>query len=253
MLTAAQIITLACQAAKAPGYTMQAGQFLNQRLVQIALQQDLDIVRRFYTFESGVGSGSSGPYNLPSNYLRARQVGYYNNGLWYDLSQKSIEDYNKLYQGAGLSDYPYLFATDIAGSLAPPPATGTGSGNLGTPPNPNTNVAVPVLYLYPQPVVNLQIEVLYFDTNVEISNPVTSSTVPWFPDGLALVKDVAQLLMLLTDDERRGGLKNELDDDMSRYLKMDDDKEQRTLRVKLDTANFRTARRSVRPTKLQGD
>ena len=253
MLTAAQIVTLACQAAKAPGYTSQAGQFLNQRLVQIALQQDLDIVRRFYTFTTGIGNG--GPYTLPANYLRARQVGYYNNGLWYDLSQKSLEEFNRLFQGPGLQDYPYLFATDVAGSLAPPPTTGVGSnqGTLGTPPNQNTNVPVPVIYLYPQPVVNLQIEVLYFDNNVEIPNPQTSTTVPWFPDGLALVKDVAQLLMLLTDDERRMPLKNELDDDMSRYLKMDDDKEQRTLRVKLDTANFRTARRSVRPTKLQGD
>lgn len=246
MLTAAQIVTLACQAAKVPGYLTQAGQFLNARLVQLALQQDQDIVRRVYTFNTGVGN--AGPYNLPSNYLRSRQVGYYNNGLWYDLSQKSMEEYNRLYQGPGLNDYPYLYATDLPGSMPPP-----NQGVPGTPPNPNTNVAVPVIYLYPQPVVQLTIEVLYFDNLVEISNPSTSNLVPWFPDQLQLIKDIAQLLMLLTDDERRQGLKAETEDDLRKYLRMDDDKEQRTNRVTLDTANFRTARRSVRPTKLQGD
>jgi hypothetical protein len=247
MLTSAQIITLACQAAKAPGYTTQAGQFLNARLVQLAVQQDLDIVRRFFKFQAIIGN--SGPYILPANYQRARQVFYYNNGVSYDLDQRSIEDFNRLFQGPGLSDYPYLFATDVAGSMGAP----NQGGNIGTPTNPNTNVNVPVMYLYPQPVVALTIECLYFDTSVEIPNPVTSATVPWYPDGLALVKDVTQLLMLLTDDERRAGLKAELDNDVARYLQMDDDKEQRTLRVKMDTMNFRTARRSVRPTKLQGD
>lgn len=246
MLTAAQIVTLACQAAKVPGYTAQAGEFLNSRLIQIALQQDLDIVRRAFVFNTGVGN--SGPYQLPTNYLRSRQVGYYNNGLWYDLSQKSMEQFNKLYQGPGLDDYPYLYATDIAGSMPPP-----NQGFPGTPLNPNTNVAIPVIYLYPQPVVSLKIEVLYFDNLVEISNPATSNVVPWFPDQLQLIKDVAQLLMLLTDDERRTGLKAETEDDFRKYLRMDDDKEQRTAKVRLDTDNFRTARRSVRPTKLQGD
>lgn len=245
MLTSAQMIALACQAAKVPGYTVQAGQFLNARLVQLALAQDLDIVRRFYQFTTAIGS--TGPYTLPANYLRARQVFYYLNGISYDLDQKDIKEFNRLYQGPGLSDYPYLYATDVAGSMLPPPGMTTQI------PNPNTNVPVPVIYLYPQPVVNLQIEILYMDTTVEIPSPQTSSVVPWFPDQRALMHAIIEDLMMLTDDVRAKDMQMKTDNQIRSYLQMDNDKEQRADKVQLDTDNFRTARRSVRPTKLQGD
>ena len=245
MLTSAQMIALACQAAKVPGYTVQAGQFLNARLVQLALAQDLDIVRRFYQFTTAIGS--TGPYTLPANYLRARQVFYYLNGISYNLDQKDIKEFNRLYQGPGLSDYPYLYATDVAGSMLPPPGMTTQI------PNPNTNVPVPVIYLYPQPVVNLQIEILYMDTTVEIPSPQTSSTIPWFPDQRALMHAIIEDLMMLTDDVRAKDMQMKTDNQIRSYLQMDNDKEQRADKVQLDTDNFRTARRSVRPTKLQGD
>lgn len=245
MMTSAQIIALACQAAKVPGYTTQAGQFLNARLVQLALQQDLDIVRRFFSFTTAIGS--TGPYQLPSNYLRARQVYYYLNGISYDLDQKDMTQFNRLYQGPGLSDYPYLYATDVAGSMLPPP------GMTTTIPNPNTNVPVPVIYLYPQPVVNLLIEVLYMDTTVEVPNPQSSSVIPWFPDQRTLLHMIIEDLMMLTDDVRAKDLQMKADDQMRSYLRMDNDKEQRAEKVKLDTDCFRTSRRSIRPTKIQGD
>lgn len=245
MMTSAQIIALACQAAKVPGYTTQAGQFLNARLVQLALQQDLDIVRRFFSFTTAIGS--TGPYQLPANYLRARQVYYYLNGISYDLDQKDMTQFNRLYQGPGLSDYPYLYATDVAGSMLPPP------GMTTTIPNPNTNVPVPVIYLYPQPVVNLLIEVLYMDTTVEVPNPQVSSVIPWFPDQRTLLHMIIEDLMMLTDDVRAKDLQMKADDQMRSYLRMDNDKEQRAEKVKLDTDCFRTARRSIRPTKIQGD
>lgn len=245
MLTAAQIVALATQAAKCPGFSAQAGQFLNARLVQLALQQDLDIVRRYFSFTTAIGS--TGPYFLPANYLRARQVFYYLNGISYDLDQKDIKEFNRLYQGPGLSDYPYLYATDVAGSMLPPPGMTTQI------PNPNTNVPAPVIYLYPQPVVNLLIEILYMDTAVEISNPAQSNVVPWFPDQRGLIHMVIEDLMLITDDVRAKDLQMKTDDQIRSYLRMDNDKEQRADKVQLDTANFRTSRRSIRPTKLQGD
>lgn len=245
MLTSAQMIALACQAAKVPGYTVQAGQFLNARLVQFALTQDLDIVRRFFQFQTAIGS--TGPYFLPANYLRARQVYYYLNGISYDLDQKDIKEFNRLYQGPGLSDYPYLYATDVAGSMLPPPGMTTQI------PNPNTNVPAPVIYLYPQPVVDLQIEILYMDTAVEIANPQTSATVPWFPDQRMLLHAIIEDLMMLTDDTRAKDIQMKTENQIRSYLQMDNDKEQRADKVQLDTANFRTSRRSIRPTKLQGD
>lgn len=231
MMTSAQIIDLACQIAKAPGYKSQAALFMNSRLLQIALQQDLDIVKRFYTFNTSIGQEL---YPLPANYLRARQVFYYNNGVAYDLDQRSIEEYNRLFQGPGLDDYPYLFATDISGSL---------SGNA----------PIPQLYLYPQPIVELQIEILYFDKSVEVTDPANSETIPWFQDQLLLVKDIAAQLMAITDDTRADASLAGVDKMFTSYLQMANDKEQRVQKVSLDTDNFRTARRSVRPTKLQGD
>ena len=235
MLTSAQIITLACQAAKVPGFTTQAGQFLNARLVQIALQQDLDIVRRKATINLIIGQQQ---YALPANYLRARVVQYYLNGVSYDLDQKSIQEYLDLFQGPGILDYPYLFATDVSGSLS--------GSQVG-------NVASPQIYFYPQPIVALPVTVLYMDSAVEIPNPATSQLIPWFPDQRQLIHAVTEDLMLLTDDARIGGVSAKTDMMMQGYLKMDNDKEQRVEKVKLDTDNFRTSRRNIRPTKLQGD
>ena len=44
-LTAAQIVSLACQAAAAPGYTTQAGELLNVILADICQTYDLDVAR----------------------------------------------------------------------------------------------------------------------------------------------------------------------------------------------------------------
>ena len=131
MLTSQQIVTLACQIAKAPGFTAQAGQFLNARLIQLALEQDMDIIRRTVTIPVVTGTSK---YNLPANYLRAREVFYNLNGVVFTLTSRALDDYDQLYNGQSLQDYPYLYATDIA---ATPPA----------------------IYLYPAPSVSLTLTV----------------------------------------------------------------------------------------------
>jgi len=224
MLTSTQIISLACSIAKVPGMTTQAGQFMNARLIQIALDQDLDIIRRTTTIQMIAGTST---YNLPANYLRAREVFYNVNGQVFEPNQISLEDYDGLFNGPGEQDYPYYYATDIAQSP-------------------------PTIILYPSPVVSAPLTVRYMDNLVEITNPETSSTIPWFQDQLLLIKMVAEDLMDIADDTRANEFSVKNDDKFRRLLQMANDKENRAISVKKDPQTFRSVR-FVKPTKLQGD
>ena len=223
MLTSAQIVTLATQIAKTPGMTTQAGQFLNARLIKIALDQDLDIIRRTTTITAVVGLNN---YNLPVNYLRAREVFYKVNGVTFMLSSRPLDVYDSLFSGPGMQDYPYIYATDI--SLSPP-----------------------VIYLYPAPSTSFTLTVRYMDNLVEITTPESSAIVPWFQDQLLLINLVAEDLMKIADDERQSKFSAANDEELRRLLKLANDNEDRAMTVKLDPARFRSAR-SVRPTKIQG-
>lgn len=222
MLTSQQIVALACQIAKTPGMTQQAGQFLNARLVQIALDQDLDIVRR--TASIAV-TGGSNYYPLPANYLRGRECFYNIGGITYWLDQIALEEFDKLDQTPGLQDYPYQYATDVAQSR---------------------------IYLYPTPILSFSMTLRYMDSLVELSTPENNTTVPWFTDQRLLIKMVAEDLMDITDDERADDFWRKNDEQFRRMLTMANDTEGRVLRVKRDPLTFR-GRASVRPTKLQGD
>lgn len=224
MLTAQQIVTLGCQIAKVPGMHQQAGQLLNARLVQIALDQDLDVVRRTTTISV---TAASPQYNLPANYLRAREVFYVINGITYWLDPVALEDYDKLDPLTGLEDYPYLYTT-----------------NIGTTP--------PVILLYPPPILAFPLTVRYMDSSVEITSPENSSIVPWFQDQRLLIKMLAEDLMDISDDARATEFSAKNDEQFRRYLRMANDKEGRTARVKKDPMTFRS-HGNLLPTKLQGD
>ena len=223
MMTSTQIVSLATQIAKVPGMTTQAGQFMNARLIKLALDFDLDIIRRTTTITALVGQNK---YTLPANYLRAREVFYSINGVVFPLSSRSLEEYDSLFNGPGLQDYPYLYATDLG----------------ATPPN---------LYLYPAPSVGFTLTVRYMDNLVEITTPETSSVIPWFQDQALLTDMVAEDLMKISDDSRQPEFFKKNDEEMRRLLKLANDHEDRALTVKLDPKRFRTAS-SVKPTKIQG-
>ena len=223
MLTAAQIVSLAAQISKVPGMTIQAGQFMNTRLIKLALDQDLDIIRRTTTIQSVVGQNK---YNLPTNYLRAREVFYNVNGVVFQLFSRSLQDYDSLFNGPGLQDYPYLYATDIG-------------------------VIPPSIYLYPAPSTSFTLTVRYMDNLVEITTPESSATVPWFQDQSLLIDMIAEDLMKISDDTRQPEFFKKNDEELRRMLKLANDNEDRALTVKLDPKRFRTSG-SVRPTKVQG-
>jgi hypothetical protein len=224
MLTSAQIITLATQIAKVPGMIQQAGQFMNARLIQIALEQDLDIIRRTTTLQFVIGNPT---YNLPANYLRAREVFYTQSGQVFYLSSRSLSDYDQLFKGPGEQEYPYLYATDLG----------------ATPPTIN---------FYPAPSISTPVTIRYMDNLVEVVTPETSSVIPWFQDRLLLIKMIAEDLMDIADDARADTFAIKNDDKLRRLIQMANDKEDRAITVAKDPKAFRPVRH-VRPTKLQGD
>lgn len=223
MLTASQIIGLAVQIAKVPGMTTQAGQFLNARLIQLALDQDMDIIRRTTTVNIITGQSA---YPLPVNYLRMREAFYNINGSVFWLIQLSLKSYDQLNTNPGLTDYPYYYSTDIGTT----PAT---------------------LFVYPPPSLAFSMTIRYMDNLVEITDPVNSAVIPWFQDQELLINMVAENLMNIADDTRAEEMGRRNDDKFRRLIQMSNDRENRATVVEKDERTFRSIRR-VRPTKLQG-
>lgn len=225
MLTAAQICTLVGQIAKCPGMSSQIGQSMNTVLVSLALQQDLDLVRRQTTITLTTGASPSS-YALPSNYLRARKFFYYIDGSPFDMIPQPLETILLQYTNIDNVDYPYWFGTD-------------------------TNTANNLIYVYPNPVVELTATLIYFDSATEISTPESSSTVPWYPDQDFLINETARRMMRITDDERILAFKSDSDETQRRTLRLLNDPEGRAVCVKRDPNTFRNVQ-NVKPTKVEG-
>ena len=180
-LTSAQIVTLACQEAKCPGYTSQAGPFLNSFLQDLCQNYDFDQALGTNSFSF---TGSSGPYTLPADYLRTRVIDgkdemfFVIDGVPYPLIQVTRSEYDWLAQTAGFSSYPQYYTTDLSTS---PPG----------------------LYVWPPPSGSYAVTQRYQRLMPDITTPETSSTVPWFPNTLVLIRGVAGRLMGLTGDSRQ--------------------------------------------------
>lgn len=219
MLTAAQLVTIACQIAKCPGYTAIAGQRLNETLVDLAIQQDLDIIRRTTTLNVQPNQQA---YNLPTNFLRVREGGCFYNvqGAVFIVTEYALADFDALFTGPNNSAYPEIFTVDQS-----------------------TNI----LQFYPLPLVPLQVTLRYMDMSVEIANPDTSGNVPWFPQQSYLITRLAEKMMQITDDVRQPSFKEEADEWLRRFLKMDNGNTLKT--VQLDPRRFNNPR-DLKATKL---
>jgi hypothetical protein len=184
-LTAAQIVTLACQEAKCPGFTSQAGQYLNALLQDLCKNWDIDAAQKTFTFSfnSTTGTGS-GPYTLPSDYLRTNVIDgkdeffYTINGVPYPLIQVTKAEYDWLVQTPGFQSYPYNYATDLSQSP-------------------------PQLFIWPPSSGGYAAILRYWSLMPDITTPETSSTVPWFPNTTILIRGTAGMLMGLTNDDRQ--------------------------------------------------
>lgn len=218
-LTAQQIVTQACQIAKCPLFTSQAGNALNYILAELATNHDFWIIRKTTTINI---TGASPSYTLPADYFRAKEVFYTSNGVPFYLNQIPLEEYDALTQNTGGASFPYSYATDPNSSL---------------------------IYFYPNPVISVAVTLRYQSLPADITTPQSSSAIPWFPYSRYLVHAVATELMKITDDTRYPKFVKDGDDMLLAYKKMDNDDQNYATQVKLDRRYFKPAS-SARPTKL---
>lgn len=195
-LQAQQIVSLACQEAKCPGFTSQAGQFLNATLQDLCQNYDLDAALGtfLFSFNSVTGNGS-GPYTLPSDFLRVQskdgkdEFFYTINGVPYPLIQVTKAEYDWMVQTPGFSSYPYNYATDLSQTPAQ-------------------------LFVWPPASGGYAATMRYYKLMPDIATPETSTTIPWFLNTQFLIRDVAGKLMGITGDERQTAY---LGDDIEKY------------------------------------
>lgn len=230
-LTAAQIVTQACQNAKVPGFTSQAGQLLNLVLQDLCQNYDFDIARSSTLINVGTNGSNplQGPYSLPSDYLRTRYNGafYQINGVPYTLINIPLEEYDRLVQQAGINNYPEMFATDMGQSP-------------------------PVMYFWPPPSGVFPTTVRYQRQMPDITTPETSSAVPWFPNQEYLIAALSAKLCAISDDERMVSFENIAMAKLEQYLKLKDDKEGYAQRVRLDRRQFAGQFKTLPNTKTIG-
>ncbi|OYV48237.1 MAG: hypothetical protein B7X10_03370 [Burkholderiales bacterium 21-58-4] len=225
-LTAAQIVTDACQIAKCPGYTAQAGRALNLTLADLVMHRNLKV--NLITQSLILQPASNGPWNLEANYLRTYDLWFNLNGEPYFLNPSSLREFDSEVQQAALESYPYEWATD----LSP-----VGSGGVG------------LLYTYPQANTQLTLTHRYYTSQADIVNPATSATVPWFSDQDYLIHMTACRLMKITDDDRYAEFVANGEQLLLKHLMTEGDEQQVVKSVQLDPRRFKVGGGN-RPTKL---
>ena len=246
-----QIITLATATAKCPAWTTQAQALFTVILQELCEGYDFDVARGTTTFNFFanlvVGAPTaSGPYTLPSDWLRANKddVFYTISGIKYVMIPVSLAEFDGLVQQAGLNSYPENYAVDNS---------------------PIANQLPPQLYVWPPPSGSYPVTARYYrqmpdPTPAQMTDGVT---IPWFPNTQYLLRRLTGELMLLTNDDRApmflGGEYKQQDGAvflgsaaiLDRYMKMKDD-EQVVKRVTLDKRFFGGKLSSVPNTKIIG-
>lgn len=127
-LTASQICTIARDRSGTPGYTQQSGQYLNNALEEIILTGDYEVARQAYSFSFSTAGqptnapnasqvqNTSGPYQLPPDYLRVKKgdIQYYPlTNYPFQLTPIDIEEFDHQVQQAGIQTFPIFWMTDI--------------------------------------------------------------------------------------------------------------------------------------------
>jgi hypothetical protein len=246
-LTANQIISLATQIAKVPGFATQAQQLLNSILQELAQDYDFEVIRKYFTFPFPLSPGTgitysyalgSGPSPMPSDYLRLCQEGSYYlvSGVPYNMIAVKQEQFDHFVQQAGLNSYPTYFYIDTAQT---PPA----------------------LYVWPPPSGAFQVSIRYFSLPADLPTTIVNpgdTTVPWFPNSTYLYTRLAGELMKLSNDDRWPAFVSDQEgsggagDLLRRYLQMKDEPLGAVKTVKLDRRNFRPNSQSLPNTKQIG-
>jgi hypothetical protein len=252
-LTSAQIVTLATQDARCPGFTAQGGSLLNMILSDLAQVYDWQVAKKTFQFNftpSNINLLGQNYQNLPTDYLRAVKLEcfYVISGVPYPLIPCDLEEFDMLVQQSGLSNFPVFFATDM--SLTGVSNSPTGTGGL----------LVPVALFWQVPSGTYPVTLRYYSQMPDITTPETSSTIPWFPNQTYLRRRLAGELMLQSDDDRANAFLGSDEDRtpegagvmLRKYIQQEGDKSTRTKQVQLDRRRFGTSFDRLRNTKTIG-
>ena len=247
-LTAAQICALSQQDAKCPGFTSQAGQFLNMILGDLCRSWDFELAAKTYYFNFNPGlialMGNSiygsGPYPLPADFLRMKddKAAFWTlpgTGVVYPLIPCDLSEFDMMVQQAGTQSYPYIIATDMS------PGDEAQQGD-----------STPVAYVYSPPSGTYPVTIRYYAQMPDITTPESSSAVPWFPHQGYLRKKLSAALMGLVDDTRQGAWEVEADKIMREYLALKDNRSNRATTIKMDRRRFGRGYSTLNNTKTIG-
>jgi len=227
-LSSAQIITLACQKAKVPGMTSQAGMLLNLILGDLAQNYDFGLATALFQFMMDVPTGS-GPIVMPADFLRVRPEGFFfvYNGVPYVLISIELAEFDALVQQGGIQNFPEFYAMDFS-------TTPTSC------------------YIWPPPNGSYFTNVRYFKQPDDISTPESSSTVPWFPSQKTLLHLLTSSMMELADDDKADTFETKGEASLNKYLKMKDDPTGHAKLIKLDRRQFGRSWNRLPNTKVIG-
>jgi hypothetical protein len=184
MMTAAQLCTMAAAVAKVPSWTAQAGVLLNAILQELCQDYDLQIARKTASFSFNSAAGNqSGPYTLPSDWLRADRddVFYTITGVKYVMIPIELAQYNAKVQQAGLNAYPSEYAVDRS---------------------PNATQQPSQMFVWVPPAGSYPVTLVYWAQMADIATPDTSTAVPWFDNQLYMLRRLTGEMMTLADDDR---------------------------------------------------
>lgn len=258
-LTCQKIVNLACQIAKVPSFKSQAGDFLNMVLGELCRDYDFDLAKKIINFNFtviafGNGGGddfspdfsgdfgpptlaaftNGGPFLLPADYLRAARndVFYTIDGLPRVMINIDNAQFDALIQQPGTQSYPEFYT--VVTSL----------------------VSAPAMFVWPPPSGAFPVTVRYQAQLPDIATPETDTTVPWFPDQNYLITRLAGELMKIADDSRAEAFLGEKPSGaqgiLTRFLKLDNDNEDRAKNVTLDRRMFRGNFNTLASTKAIG-
>lgn len=230
--TAAQICSIAAQAAGVPGFAQTpssgvafAGQLLNTILEELAETYDFDQAKGTATgtFNPSLASTAaypnltlgSGPYNLPSDFQRAiyGDVMWFLQGVPMLMTPCDLAEYDQLVQQAGNQSYPYLFATDLSQSP-------------------------PVFVVWPPPSGAYSYMIRYYRQPADLTTPETSSSVPWFPNQSYLIARLTADLMAISGDARETAMRAQADAILQRVLRKANDSDNRAKKILMDRRTF---------------
>jgi hypothetical protein len=229
-LQSQQIVSLACQICKCPGFSQLGGTFLNMTLEDLWLHRDLKMNR--VTEFIPVQANNFGPFTLPLNYLRTYDLFFEQNNLPYFLNPISTEEYDQEFKDPSIANYPYEFMTILVDET-----TAIAQNSAGQ------------LFIYPQSSGAITLTHRYMVKQPDIASPETSAVIPWFPDQDYLIHATATRLMKITDDTRYERFIAEGEKMLRIHLIMEGDEQQVVKSVRLDPRRFHS-NRTLKPTKI---